>query len=174
MESAPENCPPIRHDLKSVPDPPEIVVEDVDQPLIPAGDYQAKYLRHETALVFGKTSKVYVHFEIVDPGQHNGTKLYRAFRVTALIGKPRRNGRFKLKRRSDLFLTLCRLFDGKHRPDQVSLTRLRNLVLKISVRTVTKDYNQRPLPEMLHYSVVDEIKEIVAGNTTSPSLSIVN
>ena len=111
------------------------------------------------------TPKVFVHFEIVDLGPHHGLKLYRVFRVSELIGKPGRNGRFKLKKRSDLFLELCRLYQNQRvRPDRISLRDLKGLILNVMVRTVTKDYRQKVLPEMLKYSVIGDVRGIEAGH----------
>ena len=45
----------------------------------------------------------------------------------------------------------------------MSLRDLKRRVLRVAVRTVTKDYKQRPLPDCELYSVVDAIKGIEVG-----------
>jgi len=142
----------------------EIVLDDAISPLVPEGDYSMSYKYHETGKAFN-TPKVFVYFSIVEPGPYLGICLYRAFRVRGFIGKHGKNGRFKLGKRSELFLALCRLDerDSRLRPDRVSLQALRNTVIKASVRTVKTDYKQRRLPESLRYSVVDELLSVEAG-----------
>lgn len=142
----------------------DIVVEALDTSLLPEGQYQVAYQYHETKVVFN-TPKVFVHFEVTDLGEHHGVKLFRAFRVSELIGKPGRNGCFKLKKRSDLFLMLCHLYQNQRiRPDRISLRDLKGLILNVMVRTVTKDYRQKTLPEMLRYSVIGDVRGIEAGH----------
>lgn len=144
----------------------DIVVDTLGGPLIEEGVYQARYRSHETKTVFG-TPKVFVHFEIVEQGKNFGTKLFRAFRVSELIGKPGRGGRFKLNKRSELLLELCRLYQKQGlRPDRISLQPLKHVILKVRVRTVRKDYLQKDLPEMLWYSVIGGFISIEAGTLT--------
>ena len=72
----------------------EAIVDFSDQPpLLAEGVYQARLLHHETAMVFG-TPKVFLVFEIVDPGQALGARVYRPYRVQAFRGKPCRRGSF--------------------------------------------------------------------------------
>ena len=142
----------------------EIVLDDSISPLIPEGDYSMSYKYHDTGIAFN-TPKVFVYFTIVEPGPYLGTCLYRAYRVRGIIGKYKKNGRFKLGKRSELFLTLCHLDERgtKLRPDRLSLQSLKNTVIRGTVRTVRTDYKQRPLPEGLYYSVIDELKNVEVG-----------
>ncbi len=138
----------------------DVLIDGHTWPLLPEGEYLVAYTHHETALVF-RTPKVFVHFRIVEPGPYFDTRLFRAYRTAESIGQLGKNGRFKLKPRSELYLTMCWLYQAqKIRPDRVSLRDLKQLRLRATVRTVNKDYKQRPLPENLHYSVLDEIKGI--------------
>ena len=53
---------------------------------------------------------------------------------------------------------------GKHlRQDRIRLRALGKVLLRATTRTVKTDYRQRPSPEVLHYSVVDELVAIEAG-----------
>ena len=143
----------------------DVLVDGKAWPRIPDGSYLARYTHHDTAEVFG-TAKVFAHFMIVEPGPYFDVRLMRAYRASGLIGKPGRNGRFRLKRRSELYLDLCRLDERrKRRPDRVSLRDFKDVVLWVTTRTVVRDYKQRPLPEALRYSVIDELKEIEVGRT---------
>jgi len=129
---------------------------------IPEGEYKAVFTHHETAVVF-KTAKVFLWFQLIDPGPFLGRKIYKAFRARSLKAKPSKNGGFLLNARSDLCLMLCRVLDLKIRPDRISTSGLRGKVLGIRVRTVTHDYKQRPMPNVLRYSVVDEILAAETG-----------
>ena len=125
-------------------------------PLLREGEYRAVLTSHETAIVF-RAPKVFLHFRIIDPGEWFGAMLYRAYRVKSLAGRPSKNGGFKVTRGGDLFEMLCRVLDIRSRPDRVSVAPLRGIVLKVKVRTVTHDYQQRPLREWLRYSVVADV-----------------
>lgn len=141
----------------------DITVVGHKHPLVPEGEYLAAFLYHETAITF-TVPKVYLHFRLVSFGPHFETPLIAAFNARGIVGRPRKNGRFKLGRRSRLYLTMCHLLEGRGvRPDRISLRPLRRLLLKVSVRTVTTDYRQRPLPAIERYSVIDDILSVEEG-----------
>lgn len=154
----------IAHPLSSGADIDSISVDYSGlPPTVPDEIYSAIFTHHETAFVF-RTSKVFLYFRIIDPGEHFGKILYRAYRAGALKGEPRRNGGFKLRRGSDLLSMIFRILEiSKARPDRVSLHEIKNCVLKIKTRTVTKDYQQHALPECMRYSVVADIIEKTTG-----------
>ncbi len=141
---------------------PDCIVEGKRWPLLPDCEYVMRYLYHETVMAF-RTPKVILHMQIVEPGQHHAKRLIQAYRVRELKGKPRKWGRFKLTRHQDLFITLAHLYGKRLRHDRVSLRALGKVLLRATTRTVATDYRQRPLPEVLHYSVVDELVSIEAG-----------
>lgn len=91
------------------------------------------------------------------PGPAHNIMVYRAYRVRALTTKGAKNGGFKASRGSYVFHDLGRILDIRLRPDRVSATALRNIVVSVSVRTVVKDYKQRPLLEWEQYSVIDKL-----------------
>ena len=128
---------------------------------IPPGQYEATFTHHETAIVF-KSAKLFVWFRLVDPGPYFGVAIYKAYRVKALTGPPRRNGGYIIGRNSDVAKMLVKTCDVKNRPDRLSAHMLAGKVLTISVRTVTTDYRQRSIPEALQYSVV---ADVVRSNT---------
>lgn len=132
------------------------------RPLVPDGIYRAIFIRAETARAFGKSSKVYAWFRIVE-GPQMGEELYRAFNVRELVGPPKKGGRFKLSRRSDLYSTMVKLLDLKLRPDRISLTSLTGKIVEIAVRKVTTDARQRLLATFDQYTVVSDIVRIVEG-----------
>ena len=126
-------------------------------PKVPEGIYEAVFVRVEQATVF-KTSKIFVWVRIITPGPAFGVELFRPYRAHF---KPGKQKQLFLKPRSELRLMLCRVTNGdKVRADRVSLAVLKNKVLTVKVRTVTKDYRQRPLNEMDQYSVIEDIISI--------------
>lgn len=139
-------------------------------PRIPDGTHRVQFLHHDTAVTF-TVLKVFLHLQVVDPGEHLGVRIYRPYRVQRIIGRAKRHGRFVLGVRHELFVTLVRLYEEharrtqapRIRPDRVTLRPLRGCVLEATTRTVTHEHRQRPLPECLRYSVVDELTRIVAG-----------
>jgi hypothetical protein len=128
------------------------------KPLIPEGKYLARYLGHETAVLFAKAHKVALSFEICE-GPHSGTRLTRYFRVKQVVGKAGRGGRFKLAAGGDLYRTLARVLDVRTRPDRISLRPLQTILLQIGVRTVSKDRDNLPLAEGVQYSVIDTLED---------------
>ncbi len=140
----------------------DAIVEGNRWPLVPDGEYVMQYLYHETVMAF-RAPKVILHMKIVQLGEHKGKRLIRPYGVKELIGKPRKWGRFKLTRHQDLFITLAHLYGKRLRHDRISLRALSKVLLRATTRTVTTDYRQRPSPEALHYSMVDELVSIEAG-----------
>lgn len=135
-----------------------------DYPLVPPGEYSVCYIDHRTVIAF-KQAKVYVRFRVAD-GPYIGVKLFRAYRVKALVGKPRRNGRFVVRRTHELYRQFVAVTAVRERADRIALTRLRNCVLRVTVRTVTQDSQQRDLGPSAQYSVVDRFLVIEAGSPT--------
>ncbi len=138
----------------------DIKVELNDRPLIPEGTYEAVYLNHDTAISFGRAQKVYVWFRITSNGPANGTKLYKAYNVKQINGKPRRNGGFTVGRHHSLLTDLARVVGLKLRPDRLSLSSLQPHLIEVTVRTVRTSHRQEPLPEFLQYSVIDRLERI--------------
>lgn len=135
---------------------PEMAV-DCYKPVVPDGSYEAKFLWHETAVVFG-VPKVFLHFEIVQPGPCFGARLFRAFRVRKIVGKPGKGGRFAAHAGGDLFAVMTRLLDLKLRQDRIGFSSLRQMLFRVTTRTVTRNQRQRAIPEAARYSVVDQIE----------------
>ncbi|MHB8562675.1 MAG: hypothetical protein ACYDDA_01790 [Acidiferrobacteraceae bacterium] len=133
----------------------------LDWPLIPDGEYTATCSGWKTAYIF-RAPKLYLRFRIID-GPYSGAELFAAFRMSALIGKPGPNGKFKAQRRSRLVLMLAALTGQRLRGDRLALRWLTRCVLRIKTRTVAQNYKQSKLPKCLHYSIVDDILTVEAG-----------
>jgi hypothetical protein len=135
----------------------EIVFDCANRaPLIKPGDYDAIYLHHETKFIY-QCPKVFVWFRVVSPGPAHNVMVYRAYRVRALTTKQGKNGGFKASRGSDIYHDLGRILNIRLRPDRVSATALRGVVCSVRIRTVNKDYKQRPIPAWDQYSVIDRL-----------------
>lgn len=132
------------------------------KPRVPDAEYSAVVVRHDTAFIF-RTPKVILRFRITTLGPQCGVELFKAYRVAKLRSKPGPGGQISLRPGGDLFMDLVRLLQIRQRPDRMSLRDLKGRLWKISTRTVTTDYEQRPLPEWLQYSVVDRITEAETG-----------
>ena len=102
--------------------------------------------------------KCFLHFEIVQPGEHMGTRLFRAFRVRKLVGRPGKGGKFIPHAGGDLYALLCRLLDVKLRTDRITLRPLRSMLFKVKTRTVTTNHKQEARPEQSRYSTIQEIE----------------
>jgi hypothetical protein len=128
--------------------------------LLPEGLWlEAKLTHHETSFVF-RAPKVFLHFEVVEPGDHFGKRLMRPFRAKSLVKPFGHNGRFTLHARSDLLLLIVRLLDVKTRPDRVSLLDLRRMLLKVQCRTVHRNHDGLTTPESMRYSVIGQIDRV--------------
>lgn len=136
----------------------DCIVVEGHKPRVPAGSYLARFVGHETAVLFVRSNKVITHFEICE-GPLQGTRLTSYFRAKALTSKPGPNGKFKLSAGGDLCRMLTRVLDVKLRPDRISFADLRTTVLRIDVRTVVHDREKRPLAEGSQYSVVDSFED---------------
>ena len=139
---------------------------------IPQGEYQAVYLYHETAF-FRKTPKVYLHLKI-DGGEYDGVKLYRAYRVKLLTGKPKKYGGFTVNHSHAIYRQMVSISNAVTRPDRISLASLKGCLLRVSVRTVKRDAGAesrkpRALPDALKYSVIDELLAIEVGSLKEAS-----
>ncbi len=157
-----------------MPDREEFTVIGNIQPLLPDGIYQLAYRGSRTLAGFAgsksntrghKLGKLRIDFQVVDLGEHFGAEISAFFNVLvpmqASFGG---NGNFALTANSNFMRAYARLFGRRERRDRLSLRRFKNVVIEASVRTVKQDRNQKPLAESCHYSVVDELIQVVAGS----------
>src|SRR5688500_2653340 len=78
-----------------------IVEASRDWPLVPDGEYRARYVTYECAELacFKNAARVFVHLQIIDMGEEYGKTLYRAYPVRKFIAGQRvgpviKNARF--------------------------------------------------------------------------------
>ena len=139
-------------------DDDDVCAVDGFKPLLPEGSwFEARFDDHSTAIIFA-AHKVFWEFTIIEPGEWFEHKLFRAFRVRKVIGRPGKRGKFVLAAGGDMYQTLVRLLDVNQRADRITLRPLRAMLFRIKTRTVRTNHRQQPIPEHLQYSVIDSIE----------------
>ena len=141
----------------------EISVDIGDLVRVPPGEYQLAFESYRTALVYGRIPKVGLKFKIIDQGEHFGKELYRWYNVKGITGKPRKSGGFKVGRNGDFLIEYLTLFPTQlKRLDRISFSGFRKNVIRGRVETVKRNSRQKPLPEILQYSIIRELTGIGA------------
>lgn len=126
---------------------------------MPPGRYRVRFDDWETVNYFNRQPKVVCRFTVCAEGLWFGTRLCRWYNVRALVGKPRRRGRFKVAWGQDLareYLSLVSM--RRPRKDGIALSYLKCLLLEAEVETVTSDRAQRALHPMVQYSIIRAIR----------------
>ena len=123
-------------------------------PLIPEGTYVVGYRGHEKRKMFEREMWL-LHFEIVEAGDYNGTKLF-------MIANYPKNGRWSV---GSKFVQCWIVAQGK-RPDRIdrlspSVFRKKYFLAKVS--TVKKNILGLPRPEAARYSKIDILVSLAAG-----------
>jgi hypothetical protein len=151
----------------------DCIVEGLDYPLIPEGQYEAVLVSYETNLRFSKKNnrekkvrqggKIYFHFH-VDPYNNAGLGqekviLFMAFNAKEIILPVGKNGVFKVGARSNYAKLFNKLFPGDAKDQRVSPKNLMKKSLTVKVRTVTTNEKQKRLSEHERYSIVGDILE---------------
>jgi len=108
----------------------------------------------------GRQPKVAIFFRVVDPGDNFGIVLPAYYNVIKFIGKPEKSGSFKVAKKSSLARDYCRVFPAELNPrlDRLPISKMSNVIIQGTVRTVEKDFNQREIPEAVRYSRVKTIE----------------
>ena len=141
---------------------PDGIIHSDELPLVKPGMYNLCFIHVQTALMFGRAPKVVLWFKFLEAGLYE-TKIPRYYNALRLIGKPRKNGQFKVGRKSDLLREFCTVFP-EYRPkrlDRIPLSMYEKVIVKGRVETVEINYKQQKIPEILQYSVVTELVEVV-------------
>ena len=149
--------------------PQDVPLEDVlsvdtgtEWPLLPDAQYNCKLVKYEAVemRMFRGALRLFAVFEILDVGEFFGKKLYGAWPVQRASKKEGGKTRLSVKAKSGLYMMLCRVLNYRVRPDRISLAQLKGHVLIVRTRTVYKDHRQRPYPEFMRYSVINEVLEV--------------
>lgn len=126
-------------------------------PLIPPGIYNLAFISYELKSMFrGKAHKMYLHFSVTDAGPGFGKKLVAYYNLQWINGK-----KWKCGFKSNFLRDYVRLFDEvPERLDRVPMTPFKNHIIKAKVKTVTHGADQKPIPKLLQYSVIQELVKI--------------
>ena len=158
MRESDSNVRPLERRHAANDDDDDVVAVDGFKPLLPEGRwFEARFVGHATAIIF-TTHKVFWEFQIVEPGDWFEQRLFRAFRVRKIIGRPAKQGKFVLAAGGDMYDTLVRLLDVKQRADRITIRPLKQMLFRIRTRTVRTNHRQEPIPEHAQYSVIDAIE----------------
>lgn len=127
-------------------------------PLVKPGIYDFAFDYYETILLFGRAPKLVLWFRIMQMGEYNGLRLPRYYNVKRIVGKPHRNGDFRVGWKADFIREYVNLFSLPQRIDRIAMAGYKKYIIRGKVKTVTNDLKQRGIPKPLQYSVIQEIR----------------
>jgi len=134
--------------------------DSIFRPKIPPGEYRVAFDYFETAYNFGKSAKLILHFHVLDFGSYFETKLNRWYSV-AWIGKPSRNGTFKVRGQTCIFLIeYIRCLPNVRIPgrlDRIPMSEWPNHIYRAKVSNPTRNSRQVLLPAELQYSKIESL-----------------
>lgn len=132
-----------------------------DKPvLMKPGAYDFVLASYWKGRLYGRSPKLALTFRVATQGPHYGKRITCWYNVKDIT----KRGEITPKGwTSDFVREYCKLFGAPPRLRDIGIRKFKNKVIRATVRTVTTDRKQRLLPECLHYSVIDELLEVVAG-----------
>ena len=123
---------------------------------VPDDEYDLSFIDWETKVMFKRSKKLYLHFQITSLGEHFEKPLVMYFNAF-FDGGPRKRGNFKVGPKSDFARMFANVFQWNGRLDRVPMSKLKDVILVGRTRTVSIDRRQETIPVPCHYSVVDRI-----------------
>ena len=136
------------------------IIEGDKPPLVPEGNYELVFQYHKTGYVLGRAPKLMCYFKIANLGEYNGVMLMRYYNVKSLNSKARKGGSFRVSWKKDFVREYVNLFGLPKRLNRINTEILKTAIIIGKVRTVKEDYKGRPIPELLQYSVIEELTGI--------------
>jgi hypothetical protein len=130
----------------------EIPIEGGERKRVTPGSYHARVTEIKKVERFNRRH-LHFRFSLCEMGPNDGVHL-DGF---VPLGEGRKVGRDSKLDRWNRILSEY----SKGRADRVSLRRFRDFLFDVEVRTVERDYQQRPLSECNRYEVVDQIIGVV-------------
>ncbi len=147
----------------SLPPDIELIIEDVF-PRIEPGIYVAVCVDVQPRVI-GRAAKVVLLWDVIVPDRDapDGFLKYRlpCYCNAKELGQRTASARGSMKLARLALLVMGR--SGVSRRQKVRLRMFVGIEARVSVRTVEKDFSQRPLAEAVKYSVVDNVLEVTAG-----------
>ncbi len=142
----------------------DFVIDQNLPPLIRPGNYKVMLDYYQTAIMFGKAPKLILHFKVTSFGEGFGSWIPRYYNVQKLIGKGKKNGRFKVSKSGDFLREYLSLFPARtKRLDRLPMTRFKNVIIEAEIVTV-KESRGRSLPEPLRYSKIGKLLRVIDGD----------
>ncbi len=131
-------------------------------PLVRPGLHEVMLDNFQTALMFqGKAPKLIMNFAIVSHGEDFGKRVPRYYNVAKIIGKPQREGQFKVSKKGDFLREYLTLFQyAGSRLDRLPMSRFNGVTIKAEIKTV-KHSRGKDIPEPLQYSKVARLIKVV-------------
>ncbi len=131
-------------------------------PLVRPGFHDVMLDGFQTALMFqGKAPKLIMDFTIVSHGKDYGKRVSRYYNVAKIIGKPQREGRFKVSKKGDFLREYLTLFQyAGSRLDRLPMSPFNGVTIKAEIETV-KHSRGKVIPEPLQYSKVAELIKVI-------------
>ena len=123
---------------------------------VPDNTYEAAYVSQETVKgTFG--AKLKITFKILNFGEHFEKQVNAWYNVTDHMSPTGKNRKVKAPKGSKLVSHLLNISNLNSRKDRLTTEVLKNKILIIKTRTVSKDGRQNKLHSLQKYSVVDDI-----------------
>ncbi|TNC82774.1 MAG: hypothetical protein C9356_02580 [Oleiphilus sp.] len=144
-------------ELKVVESKGDFQLDGDELPLLPPGEYEVGFDCYETRFLH-RGHKLVLWFKVATMGEHFGKRLPRYYNISRMLGKAGKNGKFRAGRKSDFVREFYSVIPKQiGRLDRIPMTALNNVLVRAKVKTVTNGYDQRPIPEPLQYSVIEEL-----------------
>jgi len=132
-------------------------LDDEDKPVrIGEGDYVCKFLYYETLHSSDLTNQtIRLRFEIVEPGDSNGIRLWKYYKVRKVSQPVGRGGGFFPKPLGDFYDDYCSFFGPPERSDRIPMqSKYSKFLWSCNVETVTKNFKRQKRSEHTQYSVI--------------------
>lgn len=130
-----------------------------DRILITPGNYEAVCTKFEQAFCFGKSPRLFLHFQIVEQCKFNGIVLWGAYNVDFKKGRIPSGSKYYRS------WVIANKFVKPKRNDRMNPKIFLNKVFKVAVRTVKPFFpgTKELQPEEFHYSIIAEIIDLLVG-----------
>ena len=131
-------------------------------PLIEPGEYDLMFHKRWMGYLYGKrAAKLILVFRVATIGPAYGEKLFRCYNIKSFDKK---RGTFRVGWNSNFVKDYARLFGQPTNLKSIGTNRLKGKIVQGKVRSVVKDFQNHPLPECLHYSVIDQLSNVIVGD----------
>ncbi len=127
---------------------------------IPDAKYDAECIGYDSSFVLGKARKIFLNFRIIE-GEHTGMKLFMAYNAPY-------DRKFRPGHKYYKDWVMVNGWNPPSRNATMSPRLFLNKAYVIKTRAVKPLRNKKPMPVQFHYSVVDELVEVIAGQKVFP------